>query len=460
MKFFLIYKHLKRGADMKIIRVVKENNIPNIFEINGYSFVEVDSEMPSLPIYRVIIKYHFASQLDVRYWIEEAISGIDFLSDMPSELTEYIKKYEENIRFKETCLFHDLRTKYIDFLLYNGGGRENNVLLGGYTLLEDETCFAFKAFSLSVLAVFVQELTKYCNIHQISMEVESNLRWIQLQQRLLPDTNIIRNDVFNSFLNKTLQIGYSDIFIRAFRNIDLQGYLDRGFYSNEVSINGNITTIGKVSQFTKYFTRFWKTEISVKNVSRIVLCLHDELMNDETIDKMVYTIKPHLMQYYQLHWFEDFCGEIIKNINSSEFKIVDSYSGRKFNFFQNSNGNDVREIDIVLNVLCRGMYKIIAIECKKTLTNDEIKGTNKKIRDKVLKSHNNIIDAYIHIGCFNNGVEFDKKIEGTHEKYKRGKIQLKNEDVYDAPYFAFSISSIENLKLKMCYVIKEIFDQW
>lgn len=446
---------------MKIIQVVKENKIPNVFEINGYSFVEVDSEMPQLPIYRVILKQHFASQLDVRYWLEEAINGIKFLSDMPSELTEYIKKYEENIRFKENCLFHDLRTKYIDFFRYDENGHKNNILLGGYTLLEDETCFAFKAFSLSGLAEFIQKLSEYCNIHQISTEIERNLRWIQLEQSMLPDTNLNRNDVFDSFLNKTLQIDYSDIFIRAFRSIDSQGYLDRGFYGNEVSINGNeLVPIGKVSQFTKYFARFWKTEISVKNVSRTVLCLHDELMNDETVDKMVYTIKPHLMQYYQLHWFEDFCSEIINNIDTSEFKIVDSYSGRKFNFFQNNNSNDVREIDIVFGVLCGSVYKIIAVECKKTLTNDEIKGTNKKIRDKVLKSHNNIIDAYIHIGCFNNGVEFDKQIQGTHEKYKRGQIQLKNEDVYDAPYFAFSISSIENLKLKICYVMKEIFEQW
>ena len=115
---------------------------------------------------------------------------------------------------------------------------------------------------------------------------------------------------------------------------------------------------------------------------------------------------------------------------------------------------------MIFGVEYNGNYKIIAIECKKTISNSEIQNTNGKIKNKIFKTHTNIIDAYIHIGCFNNDVEFDKKIQDSQEKYKQGIIQLKNEETYDAPYFAFSISSIENLKIKMCYVIKEIFSQW
>ncbi len=446
---------------MKNIQVVKEKKEQRIFDIKGYSFIEEESEFPPIPIYRIALNQHFDSPLDVRYWLEEIIDSIQFLADTPSELTNYIKEYEENIRFTDRYLFHDLRTRYIDFLLYDESELKNNVLLVGYTFLEEETCIAIKAFSLAGLAEFAQKILDYCSKNEISVESEDNLRWIQLEQCMLPETNLNRNDIFDSFLKKTLQEDYCGTFLSAFNSIDAQGYLDKTFYDRPITINGHATTVRAVNQFAKYFSPFWKTDISVKEVSRTILCLHDELLNDESINKIVYTIKPHLMQYYQLRWFEDFCGKVIDNINIPELKILSSYSGRKFNFFQNGNEDDVREIDLILGVEYNNNYKIIAVECKKTLTDKEIKTTNKKIKDKVLRSHINIIDAYIHIGCFNNGVLFDKTIDGTHEKYKLGLIQIETDPkVDDAPYFAFSISSIENLKLKICYVMKEIFEQW
>ena len=446
---------------MKNIQVVKEKKEQRIFDLKGYSFIEEESEFPPIPIYRIALNQHFNSPLDVRYWLEEISDSIQFLADTPSELTNYIKEYEENIRFKDKYLFHDLRTRYIDFLLYDESELKNNVLLVGYTFLEEGTCLAIKAFSLAGLAEFAQKILDYCSKNEISVESEDNLRWIQLEQCMLPEINLNRNDIFDSFLKKTLQNDYCGTFLSAFNSIDAQGYLDKAFYDKPITINGHATTVRVVNQFTKYFSPFWKTDISVKEVSRTILCLHDELLNDESISKIVYTIKPHLMQYYQLHWFEDFCGKVIDNINIPELKILSSYSGRRFNFFQNGNEGDVREIDLILGVVYNNNFKIIAVECKKTLTGNEIKTTNKKIKDKVLRSHIGIIDAYIHIGCFNNGVLFDKTISETHENYKQGLIQIETDPkVDDVPYFAFSISSIENLKLKMGYVIKEIFEQW
>jgi hypothetical protein len=446
---------------MKNIQVVKENKEPKIFGIKGYSFIEVESNLPPIPIYRIAIKQHFDSQLDFRYWFEEISSNIQFLTETPEELTDYIKRYEENIRFMDKYLFHDLRTRYIDFQLYDEEGLKNNVLLVGYTILEEETCLAIKAFSLDGLAEFTHKVLDYCIKNDIAVESENNLRWIQLEQIMLSEINPNRNDIFDAFLQKTLQPDYCGIFIKAFKIIDSQGYLDKSFYDTPVSINGNEIEVRKVKQFTKYFSPFWKTEISIKEASRTVLYLHDELLNDESIDKTVYTIKPHLMQYYQLHWFEDFCSEVIRNIVVPEFKVVNSYSGRRFDFFQNGKEDDIREIDLILGIKYNNDYKIIAVECKKTLTDKEITTTNKKIKNKILKSHSNIIDAYIHIGCFNNGVEFNKIIVETHENYKQGRIQIESDPrVNDVPYFAFSISSIDNLQLKICHVIKEIFEQW
>ena len=443
---------------MKNIQIVKAEKEHKLFSIKGYSFFEEETTAPLIPIYRVTVKKHFESPLDVRYWLEEIDSNIEYLVDTPSELTDYIKQYEENIHFSENYLFHDLRTKYLDFLLFDVEGLKNNILFIGYTLLE-ETCIALKAFTFSGLLEFAKGFLAYCNKNEIIVNSESNLKWLQLEQSILPATNINRNDIFDSFLKRTLQEDYCGSFLSAFKYIDAQGYLEKSFYDETIVINGHQSMIREVNQFTKYFSPFWKTDISIKEVSRTVLCLHDELLNDESINKIVYTIKPHLMQYYQLHWFEDFCSEVI--VKFSGLKILNCYTGRRFNFFQNEAEADNREIDLILGIEYNNDYKIIAIECKKTLSDKEITGTNKKIRNKVLSSHNNIIDAYIHIGCFNNGVIFDKKIAGTHEKYKQGLIQIENDSkVNDVPYYAFCISSIENLKLKICHLVKEIFEQW
>ena len=211
----------------------------------------------------------------------------------------------------------------------------------------------------------------------------------------------------------------------------------------------------------RYFSPFWKTDIYVKDTKRTILYLHDELPNDESVDKIVFTIKPHLMQYYQMHWFEDFCTKVITSINDDEIEIVQSHAGRCFDFIQKGNDYDIREIDLILGVRYNNLYKIISIECKKTLTNDEIKKTNKKIKEKVLKSHLNIIDAFVHIGCFNDGVELDKPILTSNLKYKQNLIQIKtDEKANDVPYFAFVAQSRNDMKSIFLHIIKEIFSQW
>ena len=74
------------------------------------------------------------------------------------------------------------------------------------------------------------------------------------------------------------------------------------------------------------------SKININDSKKKVLYLHDILLNTEDA---VYSLNPYLIQYYQLYWFEDFCTMILENINISEFKITNIYSGRKFNFFSN-----------------------------------------------------------------------------------------------------------------------------
>ena len=449
---------------MKNIEIVTGESDTALFNIGGYSFIEQETErFQEIPIFRMVVAKHFESVLDVRYWLEDIFDD-EFLLNIPSELTEYIKKYEENIRFTDRYLFHDLRTRYIDFLhLCSNTEPSDSVAFIGYTLLDNETCFAIKAFKLNDLVLLVEAISKHCHKSSVCFETTENLRWIQLQQYLLPDRNLSRNDICDSFLKKTLNKEYCKIFLDAFKTLDLKGYLDQKFYDHPIVINGHQTIIRDCKQFTKYFSRFWKTDISdiVANKTQTILCLHDELPNDDSKDNIVYTIKPYLKQYYQLNWFEDFCAEIISEINIPGFKILSSYAGRHFDFFQRGKDSDIRELDFIFGVQHGDIYKIIAIECKKTLSDTEITRTNRAIREKILKSHMSIIDAYIHIGCFNNGVVFDKDIDEKANAYKQGILQVQDDpDAIDAPYFSFAISSIDDFESKLSYIIKHIFKEW
>jgi len=456
-----IYISLKKGAKMKKIEIAKEKQDNSLFTIESYFFLECDSTVPSLPIYPMIFKTSMSSQLDVRFMLEDISGDIRFLLEAPVELTEYIKKHEENSPFSEVCLFHDLRTKYLDILECNNEEVKDNVILVGFTISEEVVYLAIKAFSMSGLAIFTEKVISYCKSKNMPIKLKNNVRWIQLEQCMLPSNNIRISDTFNTFLLKTLNNEYCNIFLEAFNIIDFHGYLNKIFYDKEVTINGYKNKIREINQFTKYFSPFWKADISVKETSRTVLYLHDELINDESITKIVYALKPHLMQYYQLHWFEDFCVNIIKKLNIPSFRILNIYAGRQFDFFQRGRTDDIREIDIIIGVEHEESFKIIAIECKKTLSDAEVRTTNKKIKNKILKSHTNIIDAFIHIGCFNNGVDFDKRIDDTEEKYKQSIIQLHDDPkAIDSPYYAFTISSIENLEMKMKYVLNHIFEQW
>ena len=107
----------------------------------------------------------------------------------------------------------------------------------------------------------------------------------------------------------------------------------------------------------------------------------------------------------------------------------------------------------------QGISKLIAIECKKTLSDKEIQITNKKCREKIINSGNNLFDAFIHIGCFSNEVNFEKNFQGTQLKYKQGIIGG-SDGILDVPFYAFDISSIEDYEKKLKYVIKDIFKNW
>lgn len=365
---------------MKNIEIIDGNKKDKIFDIENYSFIEIDSNSFPLSVYRIIIKNTFTDALDVRYWFEEIIGEktekIKFFNSNPSELIEYIKNYEIDIPFRETYLFYDINTRYLDFLLYDIDKIENNIIFIGFNIFESELHLAIKAFSLEGLLLFTERFFKYCEKEKIALENKKNLKWMQLENYILPSEKLKHNFLCDSFLEKTLDERFFSIFIKLFQEFDSYGYINSNSLKEKVVLKeGHPQEIRNIDQIARFFLT--SSKLTIRDSSKEILYLHNTLLNS---DETVYVLSSHIIQYYQLYWFEDFCTKVLENISTSEFKITNIYSGRKFNFF--SDKNNLCEIDIIFEVKHKDIYKIIAIECKKTLTESKINETTKKVKKK------------------------------------------------------------------------------
>lgn len=443
----------------KKIRIVQGECPEAFFSIDNYAFEKVDENCKNTKIY----KYQFQigmsikSEIDIRLWIDEVIPQVEFLTTAPEELRKYIQLYEENANPNEECLFHDFRTKYIDFarIKYKVNKEmKEDIFLYGYSADEEYVYIVVKTFSLITLDKIYNYIIKKCLEQEMDFVLEEDIRWIRLNSYKVRDNIQVPVAQEVVFLNATLVKTNFEMFYKVFRQIDAEGFLSRKLYKEYMYRNEK-----QVKQVSKFFSPYWKFSSGLSEKTRDILYLHDEVPEDEYIDSYVYAFKPSLMKYYLQNWFEDFTLRIVEGMEWGCYNVKHSMKGCRFNFFNDNDDNNVREIDLIIEIQRSRDSKIIAIECKKTLSRKEIQMTNKKCKEKVLESGNNVFDAFIHIGCFKGDVEFNIPFNGTKEKYKQGIINAKSDD-YDVPFYAFTIKSIDDYQKKILCIVDEIFKNW
>lgn len=451
---------------MQKIEVVENPCEDAIYSIDKFAFrytEDVKSHMIKLQIELDLKNYE---PTDIRFLLADIDSNIKFLLDTPKELTTYIKEIDELNNPNDECLFHDLRTKYIEIIVNEISSEQNvpdEIVILGFTILEDKVYWVIKTFSLYALAAFWDKMTAYFVSKNIVIQAVDNIRWVRLNQYLHQTNEEKTIGGARDFLIRTLTKTNFSRFREIFQQIDKDGYFSKNFYDKVMFqkkvLEGGREVKVQINQISKFFAPYWKYKISTNGQGKDVLCLYDEMPVDENVDDYVYTFKPSLMKYYLQNWFEEFTFEIAKNIDMHGYGVKYILPGNKFNFYLDNLDDNIREIDLVIGVEKERDLKLIAIECKKTLTNKEIQSTNKKCKEKVVDSGNNVFDAFIHIGCFNGDVVFDKKMDGRKEKYKQSIIEGSGENL-DVPYYAFAISSIEDYEKKLRYVINDIFTNW
>lgn len=447
------------------IKIFEGEHEDSIFKIDKFSFRLVESDNSQVIVFPVKLDLREKDLVDVSFFLREINSNYEFLLDVPKNLTDYIKEYEDEGYPHDEFLFHDLRTKYIEFVkVKNENGElkiEDEIFFIGVTIKENSVYLVVKAFSLKALILFLDNLEKICKDKGIPFVTYEDVRWIELNHYEIDKNEETKEFQGKDFLQRTLIKTHFPKFLKIFKEIDRRGYFDKKFYESIMyekrKLKNGKTVSAQIKQISKFFSPYWKFKIDTGKSE--ILCLHDEIPTDSKLEEYVYTFKPSLMGYYLKNWFEDFTVEIIKQSIETPYIIKNIAAGKKYNFFLDDIETNKREIDVILNIGFHGLTRLIAVECKKTLTNKEIQNTNKKIRGKIIDSGNNVFDAYLHIGCFNDDVDFDKVFEGTNLKYKQSYV-ASTDGLIEVPYFAFTITSKEDYEEKIKRLIKEIFDTW
>lgn len=445
---------------MRRIRIVKnrkENSIFSIAQDIAFEYCqEADGQMIR---YQVELELRNQNIIDIRLLLLDMESELKFYFETPAELTDYIKQYDEYQNPEDESLFHDLRTRYMDIVRQNVDGEcgiQDEILILGYTVLSDRVYLVIKGFSFNAVCEFYKKLATYCNKEDIEFLTRKDIRMAALERYMLAEKSK-KGVRYQQFLEQTLNKDYFGVFRNIFRQIDRDGYFSQNFLKDEMARGKEKTKHLSEKKISRYFATYWKQKIELSNKVKEVLCLHDEMPEEGKIENYVYSFKPGLLQYYMQEWFEDFTLKTLERINHKGYQKVAVLPGREYNFYEDGNGQHVRELDGVLVIRRGSELKMLAIECKKTLSHKEVQETNKKNRERILDSGKNVFDAFVYIGCFSEDMKYDIKIDGMDACYKRGIINGKDGDV---PYYAFYISSIGNFENIMEHIVCDVFENW
>ena len=146
---------------IELLEKISENAL---FHIDEFSFQLTVEDKGNMRKYFMELKVAGQSPSDVRFFLEEVAPEWEFLLESPKELTDYIKSYEEDNNPNDESLFHDLRTKYVEFLKRRESDSfdaTERIIILGFSVVEEKIYMVLKTFSLNVLSTFLEKLKQY-----------------------------------------------------------------------------------------------------------------------------------------------------------------------------------------------------------------------------------------------------------------------------------------------------------
>lgn len=191
----------------KKIELLEKMSETALFDIDEFSFRLTEADKGKMIKYFIELKIAGQSPSDVRFFLEEVVPEWEFLLESPKELTDYIKSYEEENNPNDESLFHDLRTKYVEFLKRRESDSfdvAERIIILGFSIVEEKIYMALKTFSLNVLSMFLEKLKQYCRENEIEIVMSEDVRWIELNQYVVTQKEVVRGLQSEEFLKRTL----------------------------------------------------------------------------------------------------------------------------------------------------------------------------------------------------------------------------------------------------------------
>ena len=207
----------------------------SLFSIDKFSFKLAEAENGKMIKYSIILNTKGDSPLDIRFLLEETDPELEFILETPEELTNYIKQYEEDKNPEDESLFHDIRTKYIEFIkkdISSDLSADESMILLGFSIVGEKIYIIVKTFSLKLLSTFLEKIKIYCRENEIDFTESEDIRWLELEQYIVRRAEMIREHQSEEFLEKTLVESYFPRFLKIFRKIDRDGYFKKSFYED------------------------------------------------------------------------------------------------------------------------------------------------------------------------------------------------------------------------------------
>lgn len=419
-----------------IKKVKKAPKIDDVyFSVDDYYFMKCDkiSKGKNNKFEQIVFKFSLAidDEVDIvsifNYLLPLSKSGFKILGQVPFITTELIKKYDENKRLDDICLFHDIRTQYIIFGVPEGFEDENSgIVFIGVNIFNREIEFAIKAFNFDTIRdvheIIIEEIKE--NVKVKSINYHENIKWLLIDKYKVLEKRINLDSLEKKILLDSINCNYEKMYRSLFLKLISKGYItpsERTEISKLKTANG-----AKIRSILK---RCMKLSVEEGKAT----LMHDDASIDIQHDdkNTVYTLSSKGWRYFMNHWFEDYIGQVLKKIKNINIEYMKPEI--EFNFNNPKEKSDNMEIDWLILATKDGVSKIIAIECKRTITSKIIDSIKEKYSNKFLKTTNHyLIDGFINVGYF-----LPCKGRNKYVDYNSIKVESVSVDIIEKPFLTF-----------------------
>ncbi|MBG9942319.1 hypothetical protein ABE237_29245 [Brevibacillus formosus] len=385
------------------------------FKVSDYNFYLCDNDITESELYDAKA-YSFSVKLNnpisnIEFFMSlQSVDALSVLADEPYQITDLIVAYENSIREGQKTLFHDIRKQYmvpvkVDFI---SKVETNKIALLGYSIFDNEVDFFIKAFDYSAIRAIFSAIVDFFSNFDLLQEIQFNehIKWIRQKQLKVYQKEKINFSKSKKLLQGTIR--NNSVYSGLLREISKQGYIDRTY-------KDSLKTALSHRDNEKLLSLLEKSLLLPVENSKVAL-LHNSvpLSIKEDDLKTVYTLEARLWQYFINDWFEEYIGEVLQKVkedDSFDIELLSCEANSEYNFKGTPLDEDKVELDWLVLLKRGNDYKLIALECKRTMSNRVKKKIREKYEEKVTKTINyDLIDAYINVGFFSekNLLEHEK----------------------------------------------------